>query len=147
MASNCLIWNITADKTVGSINEQLVNKNLNYKHMKTLQLLLALLALIFIVNCSSSKQMTLDSGDYKLETIEFDAKDDNIKGLLLKHENETKFKKGQSLKESTFHKERKRIVKLIRKNNDPHFSIDNISFEIDTTLSKHKYSVKTIVLK
>ncbi|OIQ30860.1 MAG: hypothetical protein BM564_01215 [Bacteroidetes bacterium MedPE-SWsnd-G2] len=115
--------------------------------MKTLQLLLALLALIFIVNCSSSKQMTLDSGDYKLETIEFDAKDDNIKGLLLKHENETKFKKGQSLKESTFHKERKRIVKLIRKNNDPHFSIDNISFEIDTTLSKHKYSVKTIVLK
>ncbi|MCD2259143.1 hypothetical protein [Psychroserpens luteolus] len=115
--------------------------------MKTLKLIFALLALIFIVNCTSSKQMTAYTGDFKFEAIEFDVKDSNIKDLLITHMNDTKFKKGQSIKESTFHKERKRIVKLIRENNNPDFSIDKISFEIDTTLSKNKFSVKTIVLK
>jgi len=115
--------------------------------MKTLKLIFALLTLIFIVNCTSSKQTTVHTGDFKLETIEFDVKDNKIKNLLITHLNETKFKKGQSIKESTFHKERERIVKLIRENNNPDFSIDKIRFEIDTTLSKNKFSVKTIVLK
>ena len=116
--------------------------------MKTFNLILvmSLLSGLFI-SCSSSKQTTSFKKDYRLETVEFDVKDDNLKDLLITHINETKFKKGQSIKESTFKKERERILKLIRDNNNPDYSIDKISFEIDTTLSKNKFSVKTIVLK
>jgi len=116
--------------------------------MKTLKLILAM-SLIggILTSCSSRKQTTSFKKDYKLEMVEFDVKDDNVKDLLITHINETKFKKGQSIKESTFKKERERIVKLIRENNNPDFSVDKVSFVIDTTLSKNKFSVKAIVLK
>lgn len=120
-------------------------KKLNSKHMKTFKLLFALCTLTCFINCSTSKQATASINDYKLETVEYNANDSSIKDLLNTHKAETKFKKGQPIKESTFIKERKRIVKLIRKNNNPEFSEDNVSFEIDTTFSKNRFSVVTTV--
>lgn len=113
--------------------------------MKTLKLIFALLILTCTINCSTSKQVTVHENDFKLEMVEYNVKDSSIKDLLYTHMDKTKFKKGQSIKESTFIKERKRIVKLIRKNKNPDFSADKVSFEIDTTLSKNKFSVTTIV--
>ncbi|WP_452222104.1 hypothetical protein [Lacinutrix salivirga] len=114
--------------------------------MKTLKSILAITFISGILtSCSSTKQTSTFKKDFKLETIEFDVKDHKVKDLLITHINKTKFKRGQPIKKSTFHKERIRIVKLIRENNNPDFSIDKISFEIDTTLSKNKFSVKTII--
>ena len=113
--------------------------------MKTLKLIFALFILTCFINCSSSKQAIALENDYKLDMVEYDVKDNSIKDLLRTHMDKTKFKKGQSINESTFIKERKRIVKLIRKNNNPNFSEDNVSFVIDTTLSKNKFSVTAIV--
>ncbi|WP_298758274.1 hypothetical protein [uncultured Psychroserpens sp.] len=113
--------------------------------MKTLKLIFALLTITCFINCISSKQATAYENDYKLDTVDYNVKDSSIKDLLYTHMDKTKFKKGQSINESTFIKERKRIVKLIRQNKNPDFSIDNVSFEIDTTLSKNKFLVTTIV--
>ena len=113
--------------------------------MKTLKLIFAILILACFINCSTSKQATALENDYKLETVDYNAMDSSIKDLLYAHENKTKFKKGQSIKESTFIKERERIVKLIRENNNPDFSADKVHFIIDTTLSKNKFSVTAMV--
>ena len=113
--------------------------------MKTLKLIFALFILTCLTNCSTSKQAIPLEIDYKLETVEYNATDSSIKDLLYTHMDKTKFKKGQSIKESTFIKERKRIVKLIRENNNPDFSADKVRFIIDTTLSKNKFSVTAIV--
>jgi len=113
--------------------------------MKTLKLIFALFTFTCCINCSTSKQATALEKDYKLETVEYNVQDSGINDLLHTHMDKTKFKKGQSIKESTFLKERKRIVKLIRENNNPDFSTDKVSFVIDTTLSKNKFSVTTIV--
>ena len=113
--------------------------------MKALKPLFALVSLICLVSCSSSKQTTVLDEDYKLEAVDYQAEDNSIEDLLNTHSDKSKFKKGQSLRESTFIKERERITKLIRENNDPDFSIDRVSFEVDTTLSKNKFSVTAVV--
>ena len=113
--------------------------------MKTLKLIIALLSLAYFTNCSSSKQASVSQIDYKLETVEYNVVDSSINDLLHAHMDKTKFKLGQSIDVSTFVKERKRIVKLIRKNNNPEFSEDQVSFVIDTTFSKNKFAVTTIV--
>lgn len=114
--------------------------------MKTLKLIFAITFIsAILISCSSTKQTSSFKKDYKLETVEYEVKDYKVKDLLITHINKTKFKRGQPIKKSTFQKERIRIVKLIRENNNPNFSIDKISFEIDTTVSKNKFSVKTII--
>ncbi|WP_299888819.1 hypothetical protein [uncultured Lacinutrix sp.] len=113
--------------------------------MKTLKLIFAILIIACSINCSTSKQTTAFHNDYKLETVEYNAMDSSIKDLLHNHMDKTKFKKGQSIKVSTFIKERKRIVKLIRENKNPDFSADKVSFVIDTTLLKNKFSVTAII--
>jgi NhaP-type Na+/H+ and K+/H+ antiporter len=113
--------------------------------MKTLKLIFAILTLACSINCGTKKQASVSINDYKLETVEYNVKDSNIKDLLNTHMDKTKFKKGQSIKESTFIKERERIVKLIRKNQNPDFSEDRVSFEIDTTLMRNKFSVVTTI--
>lgn len=113
--------------------------------MKTLKFILTILTLTCFINCSTSKQAIAHENDYKLEAVEYDAMDSSIKNLLYTHMDKTKFKKGQSIKESTFIRERKRIVKLIRKNKNPDFAAEKVSFVIDTTLSKNKFSVTAIV--
>ncbi|MDG5493020.1 hypothetical protein [Psychroserpens sp. SPM9] len=113
--------------------------------MKTLKLIFALLSITCFINCSTSKQASVTAIDYKLDMVDYNVTDSSIKDLLYTHMDKTKFKKGQSIKESTFIKERKRIVKLVRKNNNPEFTADKVSFVIDTTFSKNKFSVTTIV--
>ena len=113
--------------------------------MKSLKLIFVLLAIACFINCNTSKQATASINDYKFETVAYDVQDSILEDLLYAHMDKTKFKKGQSIKESTFVKERERIVKLIRENKDSDFSADKVSFEIDTTLSKNKYSVTAII--
>ncbi|PQB04334.1 hypothetical protein [Aureitalea marina] len=113
--------------------------------MKTLKSIFALVSLICLVSCSSSKQTTVLDDDYKLTTVEYQAEDNSIEDLLNSYSDKSKFKKGQSLKESTFIQERERIAKLIRENKDPNFSIDQVSFEVDTTSTKNKFSVTAVV--
>jgi len=113
--------------------------------MKTLKLIFALLTITCLINCSTSKQANVHENDYKLETVEYDATDSDIKDLLDNQMDKTKFKKGQSIKTATFIKERERIVKLIRENKNPEFSEDNVSFVIDTTVSKNKYSITAVI--
>lgn len=113
--------------------------------MKTLKSIFALLTLTCFINCSTSKQATVLENDYKLETVEYNVADSSIEDLLYTHKDKTKFKKGQSIKTSTFIKERERIVKLIRNNTNSDFSADNVSFVIDTTLSNNKFSVTAVV--
>ncbi|MFK7781479.1 hypothetical protein [Psychroserpens sp.] len=116
--------------------------------MKILKLILAMSLISGVLtSCSSTKQTTSFKKDYQFDKVVFDIKDNNVKLLLENQINKTKFRKGQSLNTSTFIKERKRIVKLIRKNHNPDFSEDKISFVIDTTLSKNRFSVTTIVKK
>jgi hypothetical protein len=114
--------------------------------MKTLKLIFAMSLISgILISCSSTKQTTSFKKDYKLDKVVYDIKDNNVRLLLKNQINKTEFKKGQSLNTSTFIKERKRIVKLIRKNQNPDFSEDKISFVIDTTFAKNKFSVTTIV--
>ncbi|WP_299229725.1 hypothetical protein [uncultured Psychroserpens sp.] len=113
--------------------------------MKALKLIFTLLVVTFSINCSTPKQGNITQIDYKLESIEYNIEDSSIKNLVQTNMDKTKFKKGQSIKESTFIKERKRIAKLIRKNENPNFSTDQVSFEIDTTVSKNKFSVTTTI--
>ena len=114
--------------------------------MKTLKLFFAL-SLIggILVNCSSTEKAIDFKKDYKFEKITFDIKDNDLRLLLESQKNKTKFKKGQPLKTATFIKERKRIVTLIRKNQNPDFSENKILFEVDTTLTKNKFSVIAVV--
>lgn len=103
-----------------------------------------------IASCSSTQQTgDLEKDDilnkYKFDEITYNIKDNNVQQLLENHKKETKFKKGESLKISTFTSERNRIVTLIRKNQNPDFSEDRVSFEIDTTLMRNKFSVVTTI--
>ena len=103
-----------------------------------------------IVSCSSTQQtVDLEKDNifdkYKFDKITYNIKDNNVQQLLENHKNETKFKKGESLKISTFTNEKNRIVALIRKNQNPDFSEDKVSFEIDTTLVRNKFSVVTTI--
>lgn len=119
--------------------------------MKTLKFIfITLLICGIIVSCSSSQQ-TVDLekdnifNKYKFDKITYNIKDKNVLQLLENHKKETKFKNGQSLKTSTFISEKNRIVALIRKNQNPEFSEDRVSFEIDTTLIRNKFSVVTTI--
>ncbi|GAA0763277.1 hypothetical protein [Psychroflexus lacisalsi] len=114
--------------------------------MKTFKLIFAaFLMCVTIISCSTAKQSSDFNIDYKLEKVVFDVKDNRVKQLLERQKNKTEFKKGQSLKKSTFTKERSRIVKLIRENHNSNFSVNKIRFEIDTTLADNKFSVVAIV--
>lgn len=114
--------------------------------MKTFKLIcVAFLMCVITISCSTAKQSTDFKKDYKLERVVFDIKDNSVRRLLESQKNESEFSKGQSLEKSTFIKERSRIVKLIRENNNSGFSENKIRFEIDTTLANNKFSVVAIV--
>nr|WP_321237576.1 hypothetical protein [uncultured Psychroserpens sp.] len=119
--------------------------------MKTSKLIfITFLICGIIVNCSSTQQtVDLEKDNifdkYKFDNITYNIKDKNVQQLLENHKKETKFKKGESLKTSTFTKERNRIIALIRKHQNPDFSEDKVSFEIDTTLIRNKFSVVTTI--
>ena len=103
-----------------------------------------------IVGCSSTQQTVDKEKDnifdkYKFDKITYDIKDNNVQQLLENHKNETKFKKGESFKISTFTKEKNRITALIRKHQYSNFSEDRVRFEIDTTLIRNKFSVVTTI--
>ncbi|WP_456438742.1 hypothetical protein [Psychroserpens sp.] len=99
-----------------------------------------------IVSCSSTQQTVDLEKDNIFDKYKFDKiKDNNVQQLLENHKNETKFKKGEPLKTSTFTNEKNRIVALIRKHQNPDFSEDRVSFEIDTTLMRNKFSVVTTI--
>jgi hypothetical protein len=114
--------------------------------MKTLRLISAIFLISgFFVCCSSAKRKTELEKKYKLEKIVYDVQDNNLRQLLESQKKQTVFKKGRPLKKSTFIKERKRIVALIRKNQNPNYSENKVRFEIDTTLAKNRFSVVAIV--
>ncbi len=128
-----------------------LSQYLKNKHMKTSKLIfITFLICGIIVNCSSTQQtVDLEKDNifdkYKFDNITYNIKDKNVQQLLENHKKETKFKKGESLKTSTFTKERNRIIALIRKHQNPDFSEDKVSFEIDTTLIRNKFSVVTTI--
>lgn len=132
------------------LSQSLINK-LKIKHMKTSKFIfVTFLICAIIVSCSSTQQTAAMEKDnifdkYKFDKITYNIKDNNLQQLLENHKNETKFKKDESLKTSTFTKEKNRIVALIRKHQNPDFSEDKVRFEIDTTLIKNKFSVVTTI--
>ena len=114
--------------------------------MKTLKLISTIFLIGgFVVSCSSAKKSRDLEKKYKLEKIVYDIQDNNLRHLLESQKKQTVFEKGQSLKKSTFVKERKRIVTLIRENQNPDYSENKVRFEIDTTLAKNRFSVVAIV--
>lgn len=113
--------------------------------MKTLKIVFAIVTLCCSINCSTQKKTTASIKDYKLEYVEYDVKDDDLKNLMYTYIDQTNFKKGQIIDESTFRKERARILKLIRKNKNKNYPKENISFVIDTTINKYKYHITAIV--
>lgn len=119
--------------------------------MKTSKFIfIAFLIYGIIISCSSTQPTVGVENDnifdkYKFDNITYSIKDNNVQQLLENHKNETKFKKGEYLKTSTFTKEKYRIVALIRKHQNPDFSEDRVSFEIDTTLTRNKFSVVTTI--
>lgn len=114
--------------------------------MKTIKLILsAILICVITISCSTAKQSMDFNKDYTLDKVVYDIKDNRVRQILESHKNQTEFRKGQSLKKSTFTKERSRIVKLIRENHNSDFSENKIRFEIDTTLANNKFSVVAIV--
>jgi len=116
--------------------------------MKTLKLVLAIsLTCGFLISCTSLKQHTSLNKDYTLDHVILDVKDNKTEKLLKDNVTKSAFKKGQTINTSIFVKERKRITKLIRKNQNADFSETKISFEIDTTFATKKYSITTIVKK